>query len=185
MFDLGGRSTEFVLASGDQIMEAVSLEMGVVGLTELYLNYDPPGEDDIAACRRMVRDILERELAGWRRREVWADPMDLIGTAGTTTTLAAMAQKMTVYNREYIDNYRLERSVLERMFVGMLSIRKAERSEMPGLPPARADIIVAGAAVVLEIMDYIGANQLVVSDAGLLEGIWLAAAGLRSFEDGC
>jgi len=178
IFDLGGRSTEFILTKKGNALETYSLEIGAVALTETYLLSDPPLDGEVKACRAGVDNILRCGFSEWDDK-AWR-PDELVGTAGTTTTLAAMAQGLNVYRPELIDNYRLTREVLAGLFQRILALPTIERALIPGLPRDRADIIAAGAAGVLEIMDFFNTNSLIVSDAGLLEGIWLAAAGQRS-----
>ncbi len=183
IFDLGGRSTEFILAGQDLNGPSASLELGSVALTETFLTSDTPTSDQIRACRAEVSDRLIRGLGDLAAAadETGGD-IALVGTAGTTTTLAAMAQGMTEYRPELINNFALERTVLADMIKDMSALTSSERSRIPGLPKDRADIIVAGAVVVLEILDFFEKKHFIVSDAGLLEGLWLAAAGLRSIE---
>jgi exopolyphosphatase/guanosine-5'-triphosphate,3'-diphosphate pyrophosphatase len=98
----------------------------------------------------------------------------LIGTAGTVTTLAAIAQQMEHYAPEKINNYILSRQTIENIYHRLTLSSLEERKEITGLEEGREAIIVPGAAIVLEIMNHFGFNQITVSDAGLLEGILLA-----------
>ncbi|MEW6267149.1 MAG: hypothetical protein AB1641_29085 [Thermodesulfobacteriota bacterium] len=177
IFDLGGRSTEFILAGFGRMERAVSLELGAVALTESRLLHDPPRDEEMTALRDEAAAALSRGLADLA---VGLGASTLVGTAGTATTLAAMAQKMTEYHPELIDNYRLERTTLEKLLEKMRGLPSAGRASLPGLPADRADIIVAGTVVVLEIMNFFSARELIVTDAGLLEGLGLAAASSRS-----
>ena len=130
-----------------------------------------------------MRAAARRTLETGLDPEVWAGlPGDsvLVGTAGTTTTLAAMDLEMTDYDPERINNHCLDASRLADLFMSLIHKSTVERLSMPGLPPDRADIIPAGAAVVLEILSWFKVHHFIVSDAGLLEGIWLVAAGHRS-----
>ncbi|MBW1947749.1 MAG: Ppx/GppA family phosphatase, partial [Deltaproteobacteria bacterium] len=102
-----------------------------------------------------------------------------IGTAGTVTTLVAVMRGLTVYQPELVHNFCLTGQALEGLFERLAGLKASERALIPGLPEDRADIIVAGTGVVLAIMKYINTDQLIVSDAGLLEGLWLAAAEKR------
>ncbi|MBU2548331.1 MAG: Ppx/GppA family phosphatase [Proteobacteria bacterium] len=175
IFDLGGRSTEFVLVEKGCRARVKSLSLGAVALTEAHLTGDPPGPGEIDSCRRAAALTLAQDLIDFKERV--ARPFSLVGTAGTTTTLAAMDQALAVYRPELIDNYRLSRDGLAGLFERLAGMSVLERSRMPGLPADRADVIAGGAAAVLEIMDFFNMNELIVSDAGLLEGLWLAAAG--------
>lgn len=177
VFDLGGRSTEFILSRSGRTQESLSLGLGAVALTEGYLASDPPTAAEIRACRAEAAAVLARELAPLARE---AERPVVVGTAGTVTTLAAVAQEMEVYEPERVNNFRLGREELAGLFERLAALRLADRARVRGLPPDRAEIIVAGAALVLEIMDFFEAEVLRVSDAGLLEGIWLVAAGQRS-----
>ncbi|MDR3038152.1 MAG: exopolyphosphatase, partial [Candidatus Adiutrix sp.] len=170
IFDIGGRSTEFVTVSGGGIRRSLSLSLGVVGLTEEYLSAPArPGQlEAVAGAARAA-------LAGAGFGDV-PEGAALVGTAGTVTTIAALLLKLEEYDPVRVNNARLARSAVAALLAELAPLNEAERVTGYGLHPRRADALPAGLALVLEIMDHFRRPDLVVSDNGLLEGIWLRAA---------
>jgi exopolyphosphatase/guanosine-5'-triphosphate,3'-diphosphate pyrophosphatase len=100
----------------------------------------------------------------------------LVGTAGAVTTLAAMHLKLTAYDPHKINNLAMTRDEVAEL-AGLISrLSESERARLPGIEPAKAGVMVAGALIVLTILEVFGQDSLVVIDAGLLEGV------LASFE---
>ncbi|MGH7262154.1 MAG: hypothetical protein ACREI9_16045, partial [Nitrospiraceae bacterium] len=101
--DIGGGSTEFILDRPGHAPVIRSIEIGVVRLTERLLTQDPPTADEIQAARELIQKETEQVLA------ILGDlaGVTLVGTAGSITTLAAMAQKLPAYEPARIHNYRL------------------------------------------------------------------------------
>jgi exopolyphosphatase/guanosine-5'-triphosphate,3'-diphosphate pyrophosphatase len=172
IFDLGGRSTELALTRGLEVAAIESLPMGVVGLTESFVSGDPPLAEEIGLIRAQVIALLEEaRLSG-------LDPeIPLVGTAGTVTTLAAMLLGLGDYDPDLINNRQIHIGQLRDLLSALARETQEKRLLRPGLHPRRADVIVAGLAEVLAIMDYFGRQTLTVSDNSLLEGLWLKAAG--------
>jgi exopolyphosphatase / guanosine-5'-triphosphate,3'-diphosphate pyrophosphatase len=168
IFDMGGGSTEFVFLENDRMGSLVSLPLGVVALTEKYLCSDPPKDKETDFLRVHGRNILKKYLP--KNDKIYS----LIGTAGTVTTLAAMAKQLTVYDPDQINGTILTRDRLRALSEEITTLSFTRRSELEGLEPGRADIIVAGVLLVLEITDHFSQKELLVSDAGLLEGIILS-----------
>jgi exopolyphosphatase/guanosine-5'-triphosphate,3'-diphosphate pyrophosphatase len=170
VFDIGGGSTELIrkLKSESAPVESISLPLGAVHLTETFLQKDPPGEEACARLRRHVHAILvdlyrPSDVAGY----LW------IGTAGTVTTLASMHLEMDQYLPERINGVVLEKVWLTELCVRLANMTVARRSRLPGLEPGREDIILAGALLILEMMDVFDFSRFTVSNAGLLEGLFL------------
>lgn len=186
IFDLGGRSIEMVLINRGKILESISLNLGAVGLTEMFFNSDIPLQKEISDIKEHITNILNTEAgrliknAGTFNNKKTGEPQTVLaGSAGTVTTLAAMVQKMETYNPEKIQNFIINYKQIEALSRQLMGLTALKRAELPGLPRDRADIIIAGTIIVLEIMTHFGSDKLIASDAGLLEGLLLAASGRR------
>lgn len=166
--DIGGGSTEFIKVSPeDRQGRAISIEEGVVRLTDELLKSDPASPVEIDAAQKRIRAHL-RTVAGQLGS---LEGYQLIGTAGTITTLAAMDQRLELYSPPRIQNYRLARRAIERIWGELLHRTRAERTSLTGLEPGREDVIVAGTLILLEIMQQFGFQECLVSDDGLREGV--------------
>ena len=165
--DIGGGSTEFMTVAPGQAPAMVSVDEGVVRLTEECLRSDPVRAAELAAARaRIARhlDVVEAKLgslAGYR----------LVGTAGTITTLAAMDQRLAVYAPLRIHNHRLSGEAVRRILAELISRTVAQRRELVGLEPGREDLILAGTLILAEAMERFGFSDCLVSDYGLREGV--------------
>ena len=170
IFDIGGGSTELIWKDegGINSMESRSLGVGVVHLTETFLPGDPPGRQACLNLRNHVSDFLA-DLSVYRNFQsaLW------VGTAGTVTTLASMWLELAEYDPDKINGTVLQRAWLADLCDRLAEMEIAKRRNLPGLEPGREDIILAGALVTLEIMDTFGFSHFTVSDAGLLEGLFL------------
>jgi exopolyphosphatase/guanosine-5'-triphosphate,3'-diphosphate pyrophosphatase len=170
IFDIGGGSTELVWkGKGDNsATESCSLPLGVVHLTETFLQEDPPGQEPCLKLRRYVSNILaELSFNKELHTRLW------VGTAGSVTTLASMWHELIEYDADRINGTVLQRTWLADLCARLAEMKLRERRELRGLEPGREDIILAGGLVTLEMMDTFGFSQFTVSDAGLLEGLFL------------
>jgi exopolyphosphatase / guanosine-5'-triphosphate,3'-diphosphate pyrophosphatase len=167
IFDIGGGSTEFVFVNNGRIENRISMPLGVVGLTEKFLQADPPKPSESEALKVHCRNILRKN---WTKNDKVGT---LIGTAGTITTLAAMTKTLFDYDPDQINRTVLAKENLLKLSKKILALPFEQRADLTGLEPGRADIIPAGILLVLEIMDHFSLKMLLVSDAGLLEGLIL------------
>lgn len=165
VFDVGGGSTEYTLASEQQPLFSQSLPIGVVRLTE--------GKADVVE----MEDKIRRELGGLRR-ELEGEGLaarfaaaTLVGTAGTATTLAAIHLGLKEYDYRRVNNHTMPVSEVERIYEMLKPLTPEERLRVPGLEPGREDLIIAGMLVVLLTMRVFGFKTFKVSDSGLLEGL--------------
>ena len=171
MMDIGGGSTELLLADGETILAAVSTGLGVVKLTESCLHTDPPLPAELETVRRKASERFDRARTAELRGMPPGDA--LVGTAGTVTSLAAVDLALVPYDPVRVTGHRLSRVRIAEMVDRLASLPLADRRRVPGLEPARADVIVAGGVICLAAMDALGFSELTVSDGGLREGILL------------
>jgi exopolyphosphatase / guanosine-5'-triphosphate,3'-diphosphate pyrophosphatase len=177
LLDIGGGSTEFVLAGPGRSRAAVSLRLGVVALAERFVDAGPVPPDRFAAMLGAVAAQLDAELPASMRPGL--APV-LVGTAGTVTTLAALDLDLARYDADRVQGHVLGRAAIERQRDRVAALSVAERAALPVLEPGRADILVPGIAILLAAMGRLGFDALVVSDRGLREGLVCEMLGPRS-----
>lgn len=163
--DVGGGSTELILVDrGASSHELASLEIGAVRLTERCIRSDPPTAAELAEVRQAAAAALAQLGASF------ACDARVVGVAGTVTTLATVALQMSTYDTERVNGYELARGELSAQIARFAAVDLARRREIIGLEPARADVILAGALIVDEILRCFGAEKLTVCDRGVRWG---------------
>lgn len=169
VFDIGGGSTELILgkrsARGAHIEHGISLNMGSVRLTERCALSDPPSNVELANVRSEIRALLD--TVGF---EV-PSGAEVVGVAGTVTTLAAISEQMSSYDPNLIHGYRLKSRSVSELVDRLAKMPLKQRKQLPGLTPGRADVIVAGAILCEEILAFARAYELSVSDRGVRFGL--------------
>jgi exopolyphosphatase/guanosine-5'-triphosphate,3'-diphosphate pyrophosphatase len=165
VIDIGGGSTEFIGAEGDAPNFLLSTELGVVHLTEKYLKSDPPTPEELKNLRLAIDKIIKPIGYHFPPKGLF------VGTAGSITTLAAIDQKMTVYDPGKINRYPLSRAAIERIFKELSAMPLEQRKKTLGLEKGREDIILSGSLILLAVMELFGYDPVYVSDYGLREGV--------------
>ena len=174
--DLGGGSTEVVLGSPDstEVAAGYSADIGCVRLTERCLLSDPPTADEVESARAVVRDALAEALrvVPVEQARTW------VGVAGTMTTLAALALKMTTYDSDRIHLCRVGFDDLLPVCAELLVMTRQQRAALGPMHEGRVDVIGGGAIVVQELaaalQERTGIGELVVSEHDILDGIALS-----------
>lgn len=171
IFDIGGGSTEYIFSSQKEPVWMESLALGVVYLTEKHFSSDPPTREEL----HKMGEEIERELAKIFPLSAikLENSSQLIGTAGTVTTLAAMDQSLRSYEPEKVRGYILKKDRISSIYSHLTKIPISERRKIPSLERGREDLILAGSAIVLKTIALAQLDGITVSDAGLLEGVAL------------
>ncbi|MEY9991896.1 exopolyphosphatase/guanosine-5'-triphosphate,3'-diphosphate pyrophosphatase [Streptomyces sp. V4I8] len=169
--DIGGGSTEFVVGE-EHVRAARSVDVGCVRMTERHLVRDgvvsdPPSEEQIAAMRADIEAALDLAEETVPLREA----RTLVGLAGSVTTVSAIAQDLPEYDSVRIHHSRVSHDRVREITDRLLRSTHAERAAVPSMHPGRVDVIGAGALVLLAIMERIGAEEVVVSEHDILDGI--------------
>ncbi len=175
IFDIGGGSTELVLIEpGDghpRIRCWWSAPWGVVSLTESEGTAAIDGPDRAAAYGRMrerarrsiaqFAELLPKNVTGHR----------LMGTSGTVTTLASVYLALPSYDRRQVDGLHIPIAAMREVSSRIAELDYAARSEVPCIGTERADLVVAGCAILEAILEIWPAEQLGIADRGIREGI--------------
>ena len=165
--DIGGGSTEFILDRPGVKPIVRSINIGVVRLCERVLHHDPPTAEELQQAREWMTRETKAAVAGMADYR----QATFVGTAGTITSLAAMAQKLPTYEPARIHNYRLNLEAIRELEQTLLSRTKAKRVGLPGLEKNREEVIAAGAIIIRTIMETLEREECLVSDLGLREGM--------------
>jgi len=164
--DIGGGSVELAVCNRTNSFAVFSLPVGAVRLTERFIKHDPPGDKELTA---MNRTVLQKLAPAVRRlgREKFTMAF---GSGGTLTSLADMDARLTGEARQ--DSlYVLRRARLKSLYDLLRSQHLKERAALIAGDPRRADILVAGSAVLLAIMNKLALDYIFVSGRGLRDGL--------------
>ncbi len=176
IIDIGGGSTECIVAHDNTTVVTESLPLGVIYLAERFLRSDPPRNEELDNLTNYIRDMLITNCICLKLLyNSTIDMVRCIGTAGTATTLAAMALNMRKYDAEKINGCLLTRTKIQQIYHELIIIPSKSRINIPGLEPGRETVIIPGARILLSIMELVKTEEILISDAGLLEGILLDA----------
>jgi len=175
IFDIGGGSTELVLVSTSgvipEILDWVSVPWGVVSLTESERG-DGDSSEQLSAIYRSMREKVMASFADFAARL----PQDggdrrLLGTSGTVTTLASVYLKLNSYDRKVVDGLHLSTAEMRAISQELAGRNIEGRAEFPTIGHERADLVVAGCAILESIFDIWPGERLGVADRGIREGI--------------
>jgi exopolyphosphatase/guanosine-5'-triphosphate,3'-diphosphate pyrophosphatase len=179
VFDIGGGSTELIVGAAGAVNPRfhVSLQAGVVRQTERHLHRDPPPPHELQQLADDARATIEAGVPA----EVRSAATSAVGVAGTATSLAAIDQELEPYDPARVHGYTLELAECELLLARLAQMPLDERRRVRGLHPDRAPTIVAGAAILIEVLRAFGLSRAEVSEHDLLHGVALdRAASARS-----
>lgn len=161
VLDIGGGSTELIWSG-----HALSLPLGSVVLHEQFCHSDPISDADFEQTRKAICSKLDS--AGLPKAPA---PARLVALAGTATTLAAMHLRLATYSHDQVHGTKLREADLLALLNTLRRATLAERKQMPGLEPARADVVLCGAILLHETMRRFGYDRVTVSDRGVRWGL--------------
>ncbi|MFZ1155444.1 MAG: Ppx/GppA phosphatase family protein [Solirubrobacteraceae bacterium] len=174
VIDIGGGSTEFIVGANHTASFHVSVQAGVLRMSERHIHSDPPAPSELqnlaADTRTIFRDGLPQEQCSAVVRA--------IAVAGTATSAAAIDQELDPYDPERVHGYPLLLATVELLIARLADLTEAQRRQVVGLHPDRAPTIVAGMILLEEAMHAFDLDQVEVSEHDILRGGTLRLAGL-------
>jgi exopolyphosphatase/guanosine-5'-triphosphate,3'-diphosphate pyrophosphatase len=199
VFDIGGGSTELLWVGVSacvgggvetEIRDVISLPLGVVSLTERF--QPKPGEAFGPVVFAQMVDVVRDAFADFDRHwgiaaQVVAGGVQMLGSSGTVTTLAGMRLGLQRYERQRVDGTVLDFSDIRRLTRNLVGMNALERSREPCIGTVRADLMIAGCAILEAICRTWKVGRLRVADRGVREGILagLHAATRTGISDAC
>ena len=165
--DIGGGSTEIVFSTGEMVEEIYSTPLGAVRLTEQF-----PVSDDVDAVDAFMR--MEKEIANCLKRKTSKPPFAphfMVGCGGTFTTLAELLMASRKGSDKQVGGFRASHADVRHLLDRLRKTPVRSRRTLAGMTPDRADIIVAGVAIIDAMMKRFRINSLVVHSRGVRDGL--------------
>lgn len=172
--DIGGGSLEIALSADGLVERLISLPLGALRLTEEFFA-EKVKRSRVKKLRRRVRRVLARKLPvrNWHGATV-------IGSGGTCTNIGEMyLARRGLHMAQTVQGTKVPCAEIERILDALVELPPDERARVPGLNPARADIIIAGICVMVEVLERLESQELTVSSYGIREGLLLETARVR------
>lgn len=172
--DIGGGSLEIALSADGLLERLISLPLGALRLTEEFFPKKVK-RSRVKKLRRWVRRVLARKLPvrNWHGATV-------IGSGGTCTNIGEMyLARRGLHMAQTVQGTKVPCGEIERMLDTLVDLPEDERGRVPGLNPARADIIIAGICIMVEVLERLESQELTVSSYGIREGLLLETARVR------
>jgi exopolyphosphatase/guanosine-5'-triphosphate,3'-diphosphate pyrophosphatase len=178
VIDIGGGSVELGVADQETILGVVSLKLGAARISQTFRTSDPPEREEIQAIQRYAEDAFDQGLAALAEKvkKAGGDGKPLfdriVGTSGTILNLAAMAQLMEGGDPlAPVNNRHVPADAFRKLQKTLVAAAPSEGSKVKGLDPLRADQILAGSTILTTFLKRTGAEELILSDRGLREGL--------------
>ena len=164
VIDIGGGSTEIIIGNGNNMDQKLSLNVGAVRLTEMFVRHDPVSESELEQIavhiEKQIDEMGLSDLSG----------LQLIGTGGTIKSLGTISIDQDYSNESIVNGKVIKRLEIERLFDRLKLLSIEEKKKLTGLNPKRADVITAGIYILLTIMKRFNIDQIKISTQGVLEG---------------
>lgn len=162
--DIGGGSTEICMGFGTVIGMRHSFRLGCVRCSKQFDTTTPRG---VAELKKHCFDLFRHTelMQSVKNVKRW------IGVGGTVTSMAAMLQELEVYDSAKVQDFVIHQDDVNRMLKKLCAMSYDDKCHLTGLMPERADIIVAGVAILDALMEYFALPEIIVSDRDLSEGL--------------
>lgn len=164
ILDIGGGSTEIIYGNQENFIDYISLPVGSVKLTEMFIKNDPPENNEIRLLREYIASILIRIPFKKNIHSV-------VGTAGTITTLGSITKGLREWSKKEIHGLRLTNKDIDELLQYLLKKTTRERSALPGMEKGREDIVTQGIILLQDLMKYFGAEELIIDANGVRHGV--------------
>ncbi len=164
VIDIGGGSTEIIRGNKKYILNKTSTDIGSVRITERILKNSPPTNASITEARQYIHSQIPKMIQA-------ISSTFPVAVAGTATTLAALQQKLPVYDPGKVSGFQLTYQMIHSIFLDLRDRSIEQIKKIPQISEGRADIILAGIMILMGCMEVGSIERVIVSDRGLRYGI--------------
>lgn len=171
VIDVGGGSTETIVLDQNGVAQGVSVNVGSVRLTEMFVTKYPTPRNEVDKLFEYAQIKFKEATSNFKVPKV----SEVIAVAGTPTTLAAVLQNR-LFDEESVNGFKISARTLEEWIYKIADLDLDARMKLTGMDPKRADVIVAGSAILLTALRFLGAKEMTVSTRGVRYGVALYAA---------
>ena len=172
VIDIGGGSTEFIHGLENEIISHFSIDIGAVALKEMYLNSEFINPIDWGRSYSYLLENLQGQITDYIPEDI-NNMSTFYGIGGTVTTLVSVKLALEKYNADFVHGHHLTKKDIIEQIDLFRSMPLEKRKQITGLHPKRADIIIAGATILLFIMNHLRKKEIIVSDWGIRQGyLW-------------
>ncbi len=182
IIDIGGGSTELILGDGHEARSLTSTKIGAVRLTREYIHTDPISPTEFIALQAYIRGMLERPIEEIRTKLNPGERLQLVGTSGTIESLAILHARETLSTvPSPLNGYEFTQQNLSTWIDRLRRLKQADRIAIPGMNERRAEILLAGAMILQEVMTQLNLQSLRICERSLREGVivdWMITHGL-------
>lgn len=162
-FDIGGASTEIIIADDKGILKSQSFPIGAVRLSRRFYKHEP-----IRICEyNYMNAYISQQL----KLKSFKRSISLIGTGGSIITCTMVALRLPQIDEDKVNSFRLRRSELTRQIQTYRALKSQDIAKIPGMDPARADIILPACMIMKRLMEIFGAEEITVSSRGVRHGL--------------
>ncbi len=167
VIDIGGGSTEITVGYNDSQNNASSINIGTVRLKEMFIGHDPAEKDEISLMSDYIKKMVKKSGLSILNQ------IQLIGTGGTIKSIGTILSNEHYSNEMTVDGLNFSREDIMSLYTQLVRLTAADKTDIKGLSPKRADVIAVGILILLVIMKEYEINSITVSSQGVLEGfIW-------------
>ena len=171
ILDIGGGSTELILADSHDARALTSTKIGAVRLQREFIKSDPLGSENCGFLQSYIKGSLDSAIRKVSNRVQKGETPVMVATSGTALAIASLVASKEIISQPKLHGYKVKKNKLDKVIQELLLMNDEERSNLPSLSERRAEIIVPGALILQTAMEMLGVDHFVLSERALREGL--------------
>ena len=171
VLDIGGGSTELILADSSEARALTSTKIGAVRLQREFIKKDPISSQNELFLRSFIRGSMESAIDKVSKRIEAGEIPVLVATSGTAMAIGSLLSNKENHMQSKLQGYKITKNNLDIIVSQLIKMTPSERSQLSSLSERRSEIIVPGALILQTIMNMVDVNEIILSERALREGL--------------